>query len=61
MVDPIPKEAIANTIANSPPTNKIDPAQFKQTHSKRFEEIRFAFAVLLLESSVRWEERRGAP
>ena len=41
----IPEEAVAITIANSPPTNKIDPAQIKQTHSKRLEEISFAFLV----------------
>ena len=47
MAAPIPEEAVAITIANSPPTNKIDPAQFKQTQSKRLEKICFAFFILI--------------
>ena len=52
----IPEEAVAITIANSPPTNKIDPAQIKQTHSKRLEEISFVFFSLI--SRVQRHARR---
>ena len=45
MAAPIPEEAVAITIANSPPTDKIDATQIKQNHSKRLEEISFAFLV----------------
>ena len=45
MAAPILEEAVAITIANFPPINKIDHAQIKQTHSKRLEEISFAFLV----------------
>jgi hypothetical protein len=44
MAAPIPEEAVAITIANSPSTNKIDFAHIKQTHMKG-EDISFTFIV----------------